>query len=223
MEAISNARLEDYPFGYIYMQPFFEPSFYNDLLETMPSSHKPLGARDTREDGTSTRDVVDLMFEPDKLPLPWHAAVLALGHPQVKISLFDKFKHVIAARFGLTPEQAVLLPALHMDIRLMRDTQDYRLAPHTDAASKILTLQAYLPKDNSTPDLGTSFYKLTKLEIVSRDFGEVKRMPFLVNSAYAFAIKRDEPGASWHGREKLTDANVQRDTIILNYYGELKK
>lgn len=223
IETIYNARLEADPFAYIYMNPFFEQSFYGDLLETMPAGHKPLGARDTREDGTSTRDVVDLMFEPDKLPIPWYTVVLALGHPQVKGFLFDKFKNIIAARFGITPAQAVILPALRMDIRLMRDTRDYRLSPHTDAASKILTLQVYLPKDDTTKDLGTSFYKLDPTPGLARKFTEVKRMPFLPNSAYAFAIKRDGDDASWHGREKLANADVQRDTIIVNYYGELKK
>lgn len=219
MEAIYNAPLETDPFSHIFMTNFFRESDYPDLLATMPSSYKPLGARDTRADGTSTRDVVDLLRNPPHLRGPWYGVVLGLGHPHVKEFLFDKFKHVIGARFGITPEQAVKLPALDMDIRLMRDTRDYRLSPHTDSASKILTLQVYLPKDDTTADLGTSFYT----EVGPRQFKEVKRMPFLPNSAYAFAIKRDPPNASWHGRELLTRQDVQRDTIIVNFYGELRK
>ena len=219
IETIYNAVLHTDPFTHIYMKPFLRESDYPELLATMPTNYKPLGARDSREDGTSTRDVVDLLVNPPLLKPVWFSVVLALGHPHVKEFLFNKFRHVIAARFGIDPSDAAKLPALRMDIRLMRDTQDYRLTPHTDSASKIVTLQVYLPKDDTTSDLGTSFYRETS----PRAFTEVRRMLFLPNSAYAFPIKRDGPDASWHGREPLKQAGIVRDSIILNYYGELKK
>ena len=79
-------------------------------------------------------------------------------------------------------------------------------------------MQFYLPRDNSQESLGTSLYvpksKLKQaLTPLSGKYAPVKKFPFLPNTGYAFAVKRD----SWHGREKIDGAFGDRYSILTFY------
>ena len=80
---------------------------------------------------------------------------------------------------------------------------------HPDAATKIATLQFYLPKDLSQTHLGTTFHDRSE-----DGFVELKTNPFRPNSAYGF-VRTDR---SWHSVKELGAHEAVRNTIALTVY-----
>jgi hypothetical protein len=116
--------------------------------------------------------------------------------------IFGKFKKGIALRLRVhSAENAHVFVVCS----LARDIEDYRITPHPDGWLGILTSQFYLPVDMSQQDLGTSIYAEVPLlrRLSLGRYQEIKRVPFVPNSGYAFAVK-DLPGhRSLHGRELI--------------------
>ena len=84
--------------------------------------------------------------------------------------------------------------------QLVRDTEDYRIKPHPDGLNKLVTLQFYLPADESQLDLGTSLF-IRHRGLLGGSFEEVKRFTFKPNSAYAFPVpSRQSARAGMAGR-----------------------
>lgn len=206
------------PFDHIYMTDFFPHDLYKELLAQLPDKkfYQNLGPRDTRPDGTSTRDVFNILNPElrrsagiDETNL-WHEVAEGLSSNMIAVALFEKFALALAARFGISENAAGSLAYEILELRLLKDTVDYKLAPHTDSSKKLVTLQAYLATAGDDPQLGTSLYKMSMTDL-GQSFVEVDRLKFLPNSAYAFPIST----TSWHGREKLVQ-RVERNTLILN-------
>jgi len=82
--------------------------------------------------------------------------------------------------------------------------------------------QFYLPVDMSQQDLGTSFYG--EVPVLQRPFlgryKEIKRLPFVPNSGYAFVVN-DLPGhRSLHGRELIKPGSGVRNSILIRWSAE---
>jgi hypothetical protein len=218
IKTIKAATIKIDPFDHIYMSDFFPPDLYKELLAQLPDKkfYQNLGPRDTRLDGTSTRDVFNILNPGlrhnagiDETSL-WHEVAEGLSSNMIAVALFEKFALALAARFGISANAAGSLAYEILELRLLRDTVDYKLLPHTDSSKKLITLQAYLASPGDDPRLGTSLYEMS-MDGPLQSFVEVTRLEFLPNSAYAFAISAN----SWHGREKLVQ-RVERNTLILN-------
>jgi hypothetical protein len=108
-------------------------------------------------------------------------------------------------------------------ISLIRDMEDYRLKPHPDGQPRVVTAQFYLPMDSSQRDLGTSIYEaarpLSQRLFLGR-YKEVKRMPFLPNSGYAFAVNDLPQRRSLHGRELIESGSGVRNSILVTWVTE---
>lgn len=104
------------------------------------------------------------------------------------------------------------------DVRLVRDKEGYRIKPHTDIKSKLISLLFYLPKEDS--DGGTSILIPKKEGFTSdglkrfefEDFIKVYTAPFSRNTMFGFP-RADN---SFHGVEPTT--LKQRDVLLLNIY-----
>ena len=95
---------------------------------------------------------------------------------------------------------------------LTRDVPNYHIDPHTDTRWKGITVQFYLPPDDTTRHIGTLF-----LECLSREekkFKRVKQMPFSPNSGYAFAVGSD----TWHAADPVGSEVKTRDSILHTYF-----
>lgn len=103
-------------------------------------------------------------------------------------ALAEKFRPALEAQFGADRPAMVTTPLLY------RDYPGYRIGVHPDAATKIATLQFYLPADESQIHLGTTFHQRT-----AQGFRELKTNPFKPNSAYGF-VRTD---SSWHSVKEL--------------------
>lgn len=192
---------------------------YAALLRSLPPRevYEPLNLRKwVRADGTSTRDEFHLTAEnlaqlPRALADFWTRVVRAMTDPALRRAVFAKLAPDLAERFGI-PEERIADMDGEYEVRLVRDTEDYRIKPHPDGLNKIVTVQLYLPEDESMLDLGTSIFRR---RLIGGSFEEVKRFPFKPNSGYAFAVSDGSDRKSWHGRERLTGFTGVRNTLML--------
>ena len=221
LDTVNSAHLEKDPFCHIYMEGVFPAGLYPALLRNLPPAglYVPLNLRKwVRADGTSTRDQFHLTAENlSKLPQEgaalWRALVGAVVDGSLKRTLFSKLAPDLAQRFGVPEERVPDIECVY-EILLVRDTEDYRIKPHPDGLNKIVTMQCYLPPDDSQLELGTSLFVRHRGLLLS-SFEEVKRFAFKPNSAYAFAVSESPQRTSWHGRERLSGFTGVRNTLMI--------
>ncbi len=94
--------------------------------------------------------------------------------------------------------------------RLVRDLCGYKIRIHPDISQKAITVQFYLPPDDSQRHLGTSFYSRE----TGKGFTKVKQMSFLPNTGYAFAVGDN----SWHGVDQVSGGDGIRNSLMIIYY-----
>jgi len=222
VKSVSEAKLETEPFCNIYMENVF-PN-YDHLLTLIPdkSLYTPINPEIWRRaDGTSTRDYILLDSEcVDKLGTSWWCNVAAaIRNITFKQAVLAKLARGLSERLQMSELAVVELAKICSDkIMLMRDTEDYVIDPHTDTINQLVTLQFYLPHDDSQLDLGTSLYKKQ-----DKGFEEVKRYAFKPNSGYAFIVSKGPEHASWHGRQKLLGFKGVRNTLFASFNLKQKK
>ena len=71
------------------------------------------------------------------------------------------------------------------------DLDGYAIKPHPDTRRKVLTMQIYLPSDDTQRDLGTTIYKISPMGVFAwKSYGltKDKTLPFLPNTGYAFVV-----------------------------------
>ncbi len=107
------------------------------------------------------------------------------------------------------------------------DLDGYAIKPHPDTRRKVLTMQIYLPEDETQRDLGTTIYKISPMGVFAwKSYGLVKdkTLPFLPNSGYAFVVIHPAYSllkSSWHGREAISvPVERPRLSILNTYYRE---
>ena len=107
------------------------------------------------------------------------------------------------------------------------DLDGYAIKPHPDTRRKVLTMQIYLPEDETQRDLGTTIYKISPMGVFAwKSYGLVKdkTLPFLPNTGYAFVVIHPAYSllkSSWHGREAISvPVERPRLSILNTYYRE---
>lgn len=214
------------PFGHCYFENVFPEDYYAEILERLPSSEEyhALNLKAwSRANGESTRDRMFLSKEGLE-PLGkaqkdfWSTMTDVILSEQVKRTVYAKLWEDIALRFKVSEEEVPDINGYPRGV-LFRDTDEYRIKPHPDGTSRIVTMMYYLPKDLSQEDLGTSLY--VKQPALKRLFGnkfeEVKRFPYRPNSGMAFVVNRLPERTSWHGRELLPSGSGVRNSILTQF------
>ncbi len=228
--ALDKAQIEHAPFSHLYAVDLFPEDVYGHLVELLPHvrGYKSLNHRDAmRSDGTSTREV-----------LPFNETFLA-PLPEVQREFFQLLRSVLDdRRIGekyfelLAPDLAKRTAAsIPSDVEaypksgLFRDASGYKIQPHKDINTKIVTTQLYLPANEQQRDFGTTLYtrslkgrvirELNKITGTQRrEFDPLKTFPFLPNSGYAFIVGKK----SWHGREPVPEGLGERYSLMNIYY-----
>lgn len=212
---IDAAPLRAAPFDHIRLEQVFPGEFYRELLANLPAAdqYHPLFHRDAMTpDGGSTR--MRMYLYPENLwRLPhaqraiWRKVSAALMSPELELAFKRKFRDALEDRFQQPAESIPLYP---IPI-LVRDLPGYRIGIHSDALSKAITVQFYLPSDNRQAHLGTIFHTTR-----AKDGTDAPQaMQFLPATGYAFAVRRKE---SWHSAPQTTEADGERRSIMLTYY-----
>ena len=215
--AIDAARASETPFFHLEFDRIFPDELYSRMLALLPvaSDYRPMsGGRktaDRREDGTPTRVKIDLFAEyirrlpPDKKAV-WDIVGGALCSEAVKAAFVRRLAPALERRFG--PDYAKI--GLYPIPILTRDTAGYRIGVHSDAPSKGITVQFYLPRDDSIAHVGTVFHS----ELADGSRPSVCKMRFSPNCGYAFAVDRK----THHSVDLVGPEVMTRDSILLTYY-----
>ena len=232
---VERAKLEREPFEHFHMQDIFPPDVYSVMVSSFPArdAYHNLRHKDANlPDGTSTRKMFEFYDEriaklPSGQAATWSVIRDALCDVQVRNAIFSKLRKPIEARIGHESEEVRLngdnvenveaypRPALY------RDESGYRITPHPDSPLKIVTVQFYLPADQSQRQLGTSLYRRKTwaqrlFSPLGSPFERVRKFDFLPNSGYGFAVTNN----SFHGREQISAADGLRHSILLFYLRE---
>lgn len=211
--AIRDARLVETPFVHLEFDRVFPVEIYQAMVAQMPdaSDYRPMSGRVKTQGENPTRVKLDLFPEyVRRLPEPkrqvWSVVGRVLRSRAVKTALVERFATQMSQRFGPGYASVGLYP---IPI-LTRDVVGYSISPHTDTQWKGITVQFYLPPDESALGVGTVFHeRLPDGSLVKRS-----QMRFAPNTGYAFVVGQD----TWHSVETVGAGVRSRDSILLTYF-----
>jgi hypothetical protein len=214
--AVKRAPLVEEPFHHLQLDGFFPAETYAAMLGAMPSAadYRAMSGRSKtarREDGTPTRVKIDLFPEfIRRLPVEKREVWRDVGQALRSAALGDAF----VERLGV-PLQRRFGPGFkrlghYATPILTRDTAGYQISVHSDTHWKALTVQLYLPADDSIVHVGTVFHERGAAGEMKRS----KQMRFAPNSGYAFAVGND----TWHSVDLVGPEVEMRDSILLTYF-----
>ena len=215
--SVRNALADDAPFHHLRFERVFPEDFYAEMLEAMPvaedyramSGKSKMGS--SRPDGKPTRTKIDLFPEyirhlPPKKREVWDVAGRVLRSKNVGSAFVQRLSPELQRRFGAKFEKVQMYPVPI----LTRDIPGYRIFKHTDSLWKGITVQFYLPGDNSTPHIGTIFHEV----LPNGRKPKKAQMPFSPNTGYAFAVADN----TWHSADPVGPEVKTRDSILLTYF-----
>lgn len=215
VDAVNRTEVQRQPFDHIYMEGVFERATYEALLAALPDRrfyHGLLHQDAVRKDGSSNRLRMYLYPEllgrlPDKQRLAWLPVAEALCSLELERAFKDKFRRALEERFGKSVERIGLYP---IPI-LLRDQPGYRIGIHSDVKKKAITVQFYLPKDETQRHIGTLFHEGQCGQGAER----TTQMAFMPASGYAFPVAQTK---SWHSASATKPDDGERISMMVTYY-----
>jgi len=216
VESIEQARASEVPFYHLEFDRVFPPDIYAAMLRAMPESndYRALPGRNNvniLDDGSSTRVKIDLFPEyirnmPEEKREVWDTVGRALCSQEVKEAFVRRLAPGLKRRFGESYADVGMFP---IPI-LTRDVPKYKITPHTDTKWKGITVQFYLPPDDTTKHIGTIFHERKP----DGSMPKVVKMPFSPNTGYAFAVGDN----TWHSADPVGPEVKTRDSILHTYF-----
>ena len=226
--AILNAQSFEAPYPLILFRDFFPGDFYRRLLK-----HFPADDRFVQLNGEGTRRqyaLYDAQTEPgsEEGRAAWSIVRRVLSSPEIAAALRAKLEAGFRIR-AKGSREGWPIPMFPRPV-LYADLDGYAIKPHPDTRRKVLTMQIYLPADDTQRDLGTTIYKISPMGVFAwKSYGLVKdkTLPFLPNSGYAFVVIHPAYSlfkSSWHGRQAISvPVEKPRLSILNTYYREPEK
>ena len=223
--SILSAEGIDRPFPLILFRDFFPSDFYARLLRRFPEVDRFAGLNG---DGTRREYALyDERSDPgsEEGRELWGIVRRVLSSPEMASALRTKLDAGFRIR-AKGSREGWPVPMFPRPV-LYTDLDGYAIKPHPDTRRKVLTMQIYLPADDSQRNLGTTIYKVSPMGLFAwKSYGLVKdrTVPFLPNSGYAFVVIHPAYSllrASWHGREAINvPVEKPRLSILNTYYRE---
>ena len=219
VELIEQARASASPFYHLEFDRVFPPDVYEAMLREMPNSndYRALPGRNNvniLDDGSATRVKIDLFPEyirnlPEQKRELWDVVGRALCSQEVRDAFVRRLGPGLERRFGAGYRDVGMFP---IPI-LTRDVPKYRITPHTDTKWKGITVQFYLPPDDTTKHIGTIFHE----RLPDGSMPQAIKMPFSPNTGYAFAVSDN----TWHSADPVGPEVKTRDSILHTYFVDL--
>ncbi len=210
----ASAQLPE-PFFHLELSEIFPADVYAQMLEAMPvkGDYRVMSGRtkSTRTtDGDGTRTKIDLFPEyirhlPAEKREVWSVVGKTLCSDEVKEAFRRRLAPGLERRFG--PKYAKV--GMYPIPILTRDVPGYKIGIHPDTHWKGMTIQLYLPPDNSIANVGTVFHKR-----IGEKYERAGQMSFSPNTGYAFAVDKD----TYHSVDKVKEGVKRRDSILLTYF-----
>ena len=215
VSAAERSELRHAPFDHVYMENVFDRSDYQALLDSMPDRqfyHELVHLDAMRSDGSSTRLRMYLYPEllrklPGEQRRVWRPIAKALCSPRLERAFKRKFRAALEERFGKPVDKLRIYPVPI----LLRDQPGYRIGIHADSPNKAITVQYYLPRDESQRHIGTIFHEGE----TGPAAGRTTQMQFLPSSGYAFPVSLTK---SWHSAATTSPEDGERVSMMVTYY-----
>ena len=212
--SVDAAPASEAPFPHLVLDHVFPDDLYDAMMNAMPvvSDYRPMSGRAKgldAADGTHTRVKIDLFPEyirhlPPEKRAVWDVVGRVLCSDTVRDAFVRRLAKPLANRFAKV--------ALYPVPILTRDIPGYRIYPHPDTRWKSITVQLYLPRDDSTPHIGTIFHDRQP----DGSLPKHTQMKFLPNSGYAFAVGDN----TWHSADPVGTEVTTRNSILLTYFDD---
>ena len=198
--SVDAAPASEAPFPHLVLDHVFPDDLYDAMMNAMPV---------VSDYGTHTRVKIDLFPEyirhlPPEKRAVWDVVGRVLCSDTVRDAFVRRLAKPLANRFAKV--------ALYPVPILTRDIPGYRIYPHPDTRWKSITVQLYLPRDDSTPHIGTIFHDRQP----DGSLPKHTQMKFLPNSGYAFAVGDN----TWHSADPVGTEVTTRDSILLTYFDD---
>jgi hypothetical protein len=214
--SVGATRAGETPFYHLAFDRVFPEEVYAAMLAAMPlaSDYRPMSGRSKDRNltnGVPTRVKIDLFPEyirrlPPQKRAVWDIVGRALCSPEVKQAFVQRLAPGLRQRFGAGFAGVGMYP---IPI-LTRDIPGYNIPPHPDTRWKGITVQLYLPRDDTTSHIGTIFHE----RLPDGSLPKRAQMKFLPNTGYAFAVGED----TWHSADTVGPEVATRDSILLTYF-----
>jgi len=217
VDSARRGRADSTPFHHLQFDRVFPDDFYSAMLQAMPASedYRAMSGKtkmaSSRPDGKPTRAKIDLFPEylrhlsSEKRAI-WDVVGQALRSKELGRVFMERLAPGLQRRFGANFARVRLYPVPI----LTRDIPGYRVFKHTDSLWKGITVQLYLPPDNSITHIGTIFHE----RLPDGQKPRRKQMPFARNTGYAFAVADN----TWHSADTVGPEVTTRDSILLTYF-----
>ena len=218
VQSIQRAQADDSPFYHLRFDRVFPNDFYAAMLQAMPvgdGGYRALSGkakvRNVTAEGKPTRTKIDLFpeyirhLEPEKRAV-WDVAGRVLRSQELGKVFVERLAPGLKRRFGADFAKVRMYPVPI----LTRDTSGYFITAHSDTLWKGITVQFYLPPDNSTQQIGTIFHEA----LPNGKKPKTAQMLFSPNTGYAFAVADN----TWHSVGLVGPEVKTRDSILLTYF-----
>lgn len=226
MRKIAQAPVLQRPFPHIWIEGIFPSEFYAAIQQHLigDEGYRPLVETGRVGKAYSAARLslfpgdLDTLIASDEQKFFWGKLFDAFVQPEFPQLWLQRFAPTIRAHFAKNSQMANL--RLTSEILLYRDLETYALGPHTDSPAKVVSVLIYLPSDDKSEDLGTSFYqpKDRGFECPGgphhpfERFERVVTMPFRPNSLLAFPKTR----RCFHGVEPVFGERSRRDLLLFD-------
>ena len=200
-DALESAYINRNPFPYFFAENVFPAVFYAKLCEYAKNKEDFQDERfGSRRIAKGTGDFVGLDF---------------MNHKEFLVRMLNIFHSERDVRFS--GKKVKLAP----EVRFIKDSQNYKIGPHTDSPSKVISLLFYLPETDEFSKFGTSIF-IPKDPAFTCEGGphypfpgfiEVGRAPFIPNSCLGFW----KTSNSFHGVPPIL-IPIQRNLLLYNIY-----
>lgn len=214
-QIVDESALEATPFDHVYLDGVFPEALYVRVLEHLPDIryYRELRHCDAiGPDGRSARRKFYLYpehiwFLPRRLRAFWLGHTRILRSRELQDAFKRKFKSTLEQRFGRSIDRLTFYPIA----LLVRDRAGYRISIHSDIPRKAITVQFYLPPDETQVSLGTILHEGLEGEAA----GRTRTLAFRPASGYAFPVVE---GRSWHSVARVPEGIGERNSLILTYF-----
>jgi hypothetical protein len=226
-DRISRAELQTDPFPFLVVDDVFPDEYYETMLRHFPSPSqmRPLSESGRVAPGNYEERHALLFLDQELARLSQQQSDFWRSLAEWMYS--DPFASAFVTRFcqALQPRLEAIMRSEGQikakgDALLVQDHTRYAIGPHTDAPHRLVTFLFYLPKDDSTRNLGTSVYRPKDPDFTCwggphhpfDQFDRVETIEFLPNRLLAFP----KTERSFHGVERIEQEKVERRLLINN-------